>query len=117
MPMVAERGLGIVVGGPYSSGALVGGPNFEYAPATPEILAKVAAIRAIADRHGVSMKAAGLQFALANPAVAAVIPGASHPSGSPRTGRHWTKPFRRISGASCARPACVNPAAPLPAAG
>jgi D-threo-aldose 1-dehydrogenase len=69
-----------VVGGPYSSGALVGGPNFEYAPATPKILDKVASIRAIADQHGVSMKAAGLQFALANPAVAAVIPGASRPS-------------------------------------
>src|SRR5688572_13462627 len=80
MPMVAERGLGIIVGGPYSSGALVGGPNFEYAPATPAILAKVARIKAIADRHGISMKAAGLQFALANPAVAAVIPGASQPS-------------------------------------
>lgn len=79
MPAVAARGLGIVVGGPYSSGALVGGPNFEYAPAKPEILAKVAAIKAIADRHGISMKAAGLQFALANPAVAAVIPGASKP--------------------------------------
>ncbi len=79
MPQVAARGLGIVVGGPYSSGALVGGPNFEYAPATPEILARVAAIKAIADRHGISMKAAGLQFALANPAVAAVIPGASRP--------------------------------------
>ncbi|MBB1088627.1 aldo/keto reductase [Lysobacter sp. SG-8] len=80
MPKVAERGLGIVVGGPYSSGALVGGPNFEYAPATPAILDKVARIKAIADRHGISMKAAGLQFALANPAVAAVIPGASKPS-------------------------------------
>ena len=80
MPKVAERGLGIVVGGPYSSGALVGGPNFEYAPAKPEILAKVARIKAIADRHGVSMKSAGLQFALAHPAVAAVIPGASQPS-------------------------------------
>lgn len=79
MPQVAERGLSIVVGGPYSSGALVGGPHFEYAPATPAILAKVAAIKAIADRHGVSMKAAGLQFALAHPAVAAVIPGASRP--------------------------------------
>lgn len=79
MPKVAERGLSIVVGGPYSSGALVGGPNFEYAPATPAILARVAAIRAIAERHGVSMKSAGLQFALAHPAVAAVIPGASRP--------------------------------------
>lgn len=80
MPMVADRGLGIVVGGPYSSGALVGGPNFEYAPASPAIKAKVAAIKAIAERYGISMKAAGLQFALANPAVAAVIPGASQPS-------------------------------------
>ncbi len=79
MPDVAKRGLGIVVGGPYSSGALVGGPNFEYAPATPAILAKVAGIKAIADRHGVSMKSAGLQFGLANPAVVATIPGASRP--------------------------------------
>jgi D-threo-aldose 1-dehydrogenase len=80
MPTVAEKGLGIVVGGPYSSGALVGGPNFEYAPAKPELLARVAKIKALADRYGVSMKSAGLQFALAHPAVAAVIPGASQPS-------------------------------------
>lgn len=80
MPTVSERGLGIVVGGPYSSGALVGGPNFEYAPMTPAIRDKVARIKAIADRHGVSMKAAGLRFSLANPAVAAIIPGASQPS-------------------------------------
>ncbi|USI72863.1 aldo/keto reductase [Sphingomonas morindae] len=79
MPKVVERGLGIVVGGPYSSGALVGGPNFEYAPATPAILDKVARIQAIAARHGVSMKAAGLQFSLAHPGVAAIIPGASRP--------------------------------------
>ena len=80
MPQAAEQGVGIVVGGPYSSGALVGGPNFEYAPAPQAILDKVARIKAIADRHGVSMKGAGLQFSLANPAVAAVIPGASRPS-------------------------------------
>lgn len=79
MPKVLARELSIVVGGPYSSGALVGGPNFEYAPAKPELLAKVARIKAIADRYGISMKAAGLQFALAHPAVAAVIPGASRP--------------------------------------
>ena len=79
MPLVSERGLGVIVGGPYSSGALVGGPNFDYAPATPDILAKVSRIKTIAQRYGVSMKAAGLQFVLANPAVVAVIPGASQP--------------------------------------
>lgn len=79
MPEVTRRGLGIVVGGPYSSGALVGGPNFEYAPVTPAMRVHLDRIRTIAERHGVSMKAAGLQFSLAHPAVAAVIPGASRP--------------------------------------
>ncbi|QDU63567.1 Pyridoxal 4-dehydrogenase [Planctomycetes bacterium Pan216] len=80
MPEVTKQGLSVVVGGAYSSGALVGGPNFEYAPAPPEILRKVADIKAIADRHGVSMKSAGLHFVLASPVVVAVIPGASKPS-------------------------------------
>ncbi|MGG5887958.1 aldo/keto reductase [Falsiroseomonas sp. HC035] len=114
MPMVAERGLGIVVGGPYSSGALVGGPNFEYAPAPPAILDKVARIKAIADRHGVSMKAAGLQFSLANPAVAAVIPGASRPDriAEDRAALEETVPvefWRALRQAGL-----VHPAAPLP---
>jgi D-threo-aldose 1-dehydrogenase len=114
MPAVAERGLGIVVGGPYSSGALVGGPNFEYAPAPPQILDKVARIKAIADRHGVSMKAAGLQFALANPTVAAVIPGASRPQrlAEDRAALEETVPaefWRDLREAEL-----VNPEAPLP---
>ncbi len=114
MPLAAEKGLGIVVGGPYSSGALVGGPNFEYAPATPAILDKVARIKAIADRYGISMKAAGLQFSLANPAVAAVIPGASQPSriAEDRTALNETVPadfWRDLRQAGL-----VNPQAPLP---
>ena len=36
-------------------------------------------IKAIALKHGISVKAAALQFSLAHPAVAAVIPGASRP--------------------------------------
>jgi diketogulonate reductase-like aldo/keto reductase len=58
----------------------VGGPNFEYAPAKPEMLATVARVKANADRYRVSMKAAGLQFARANATLVAVIPGASRPS-------------------------------------
>jgi len=79
MPEVSRQDLSIVVGGPYSSGVLVGGTHFEYAPASREMLDRVSRIKAIADRLGVSMKSAGLQFSLANPAVAAVIPGASRP--------------------------------------
>lgn len=79
MPAAAKAGVDIIVGGPYSSGILVGGNHFEYQAAPPDIVAKVARIKAIAQRHQVSMKAAALQFSLANPAVAAVIPGASRP--------------------------------------
>ncbi|AZF37948.1 putative dehydrogenase [Pseudomonas sp. R4-39-08] len=69
----------IVVGGPYSSGILAGGAHFEYQQASPAIIAKVEQIKAIAQAFGVSVKAAALQFSLAHPAVAAVIPGASRP--------------------------------------
>ncbi|MGK5075401.1 aldo/keto reductase [Janthinobacterium sp. ZB1P44] len=79
MPAAASQNVDIVVGGPYSSGILAGGAHFEYQKASPEIIAKVERIKAIAARHGVSVKAAALQFSLANPAVAAVIPGASRP--------------------------------------
>ncbi len=114
MPQVAARGLGIVVGGPYSSGALVGGPTFEYAPATPEILDKVARIKAIADRHGVSMKAAGLQFALANPAVAAVIPGASQPSRIAEDRSALDEVVPLDFWCELRQAALVHPSAPLP---
>lgn len=114
MPMVADRGLGVIVGGPYSSGVLVGGPNFEYAPATPAILDKVARIKAITDRHGVSMKAAGLQFSLANPAVAAVIPGASQPSRIAEDRAALEEVIPREFWHDLREAALVDPAAPLP---
>lgn len=79
MPKAAERGTDIVVGGPYSSGILAGGSHFEYQKAPADIIAKVERIKAVAQRHDVGIKAAALQFSLANPAVAAVIPGASRP--------------------------------------
>lgn len=114
MPTAAERGVGIVVGGPYSSGALVGGPNFEYAPARPEILDKVARIKAIADRHGVSMKAAGLQFSLAHPAVVAVIPGASRPSRIAEDRAALAEKVPADFWRALREAKLVDPAAPLP---
>ena len=79
MPAAAAKRVDIVIGGPYSSGVLAGGAHFEYQKASPEILAKVDRIKGIAKRYRVPMKAAALQFSLAHPASAAVIPGASRP--------------------------------------
>ncbi|MFG3045217.1 aldo/keto reductase [Streptomyces sp. NPDC048241] len=80
LPAAAEQGVDMVVGGPYSSGVLAGGRHFEYQEAPRAILDKVDRIKALAERHGVSIKAAALQFALAHPATAAVVPGATRPS-------------------------------------
>lgn len=114
MPAVATEGLGIVVGGPYSSGALVGGSHFEYAPMTPAIRDKVNWIRSIADKHGVSMKAAGLQFALAHPAVAAVIPGASKPQRIAEDHAALVENIPADFWRDLREAGLVNPEAPLP---
>ncbi len=45
----------------------------------PAIVAKVERLKAVARRHQVPIKAAALQFSLAHPAAASVIPGASRP--------------------------------------
>jgi len=79
MPEALQHNVDIVVGGPYNSGVMAGGEHFEYQKASPEILQKVSKIKEIAARFNVDVKAAALQFSLANPAVAAVIPGSSRP--------------------------------------
>ena len=79
MPAAQKRNVDIVVGGPYSSGVLAGGTHFEYGAVPPAILVKLKKIKALCARYEVPIKAAALQFSLAHPASAAVIPGASRP--------------------------------------
>jgi len=79
LPLCTERGIGIVLGGPYNSGILASGPvpgaYYNYDEAPPEILDRVARIENICHQHGVSLKAAALNFPLLHPAVVTVIPG------------------------------------------
>lgn len=75
LPKCLDRGVSVVVGGPLNSGILAGRDTWNYAAAPPEIAARAAAIRAVCDSHGVPLAAAALQFPLAHPAVAAIIPG------------------------------------------
>lgn len=82
LPLCAERGVRLVIAGPYNSGILAKGvrhggaiPNFNYEPAPPEIVERVGAIEDICARHGVPLAAAALQFPLAHPQVASVVPG------------------------------------------
>ena len=75
LPKCLKAGTSIVVGGPLNSGILAGRDTWNYRTAPPEIVARADALRAICDRHGVPLAAAALQFPLAHPAVAAIIPG------------------------------------------
>ncbi len=80
LPRLIRDGIGVVVGGVFSSGLGATGPvpgaRFNYAPATAEDLAHATAIDAICRAHGVPLAAAALQFPLRVPGVASVIPGA-----------------------------------------
>ncbi len=80
LPLCEQKKISIIIGGPYNSGILAGGAlsgsKFDYKSAPPEVLERVRKIEGIALSHGISLKAAALQFPLAHPAVASVIPGA-----------------------------------------
>lgn len=84
LSLCERRGVAVVVGGPYNSGILATGahpadgslPYFDYAPAPPERIARVAAIEAVCAEFDVPLRAAALQFPRAHPAVVSVIPGA-----------------------------------------
>jgi D-threo-aldose 1-dehydrogenase len=76
LPLCAERGTGVIVGGVFNSGILADtdGP-FEYLPAGSEVRARVEQIARHCDRFGVPMRAAALQFPLGHPAVAGIVLG------------------------------------------
>lgn len=80
LPLCVERNISIIIGGPYNSGVLATGAKpgakFNYVDAPAEVIQKVQKVEAVCNRHRVPMKAAALQFPLAHPAVASVIPGA-----------------------------------------
>jgi D-threo-aldose 1-dehydrogenase len=75
LPKCHSSGISIVVGGPLNSGILAGRDTWNYQIAPPEIVGRVQAITSVCDRYQVPLAAAALQFPLAHPAVAAIIPG------------------------------------------
>ncbi len=79
LPLCQERGIGIIIGGPYNSGILATGPIrgawFNYDPAPQDILDRVGRIEALCKAEDVALIEAALQFPLLHPSVTSVIPG------------------------------------------
>lgn len=84
MQTCLDRGVSVIIGAPFASGILVtgsgAGAKYAYGAASPQVQAKVQGIEAVCRAHGVRLPVAALQFVLAHPAVAAVIPGAARAS-------------------------------------
>ncbi|WP_298394550.1 aldo/keto reductase [Sphingobium sp.] len=81
LPLCGEKGVRIILGGPFNSGILAqgvrhgGAVHYDYGPAPADIVARVGRMEDICADYGIALGAAALQFPLAHPAVATVIPG------------------------------------------
>jgi D-threo-aldose 1-dehydrogenase len=79
LPLAEQKGIGVILGGVFNSGILATGAtpgaHFNYRPAPPEVMDKVARIERVCKTHRVPIAVAALQFALGGPAVASVILG------------------------------------------
>jgi D-threo-aldose 1-dehydrogenase len=81
-PVCQRRGVAVLAGGVFNSGILADpadGARYDYAPASPVLLARVRRLRDACARYGVPLAAASLRFTLRHPAVTAVVVGARTP--------------------------------------
>ena len=80
LPLCAEKGITLMIGGPYNTGILatgaIEGAYYNYQPAPPDIMDKVAKIERVCQSHNVQLATAALHFPLRHPQVASIIPGA-----------------------------------------
>jgi len=79
LPAAEERGVSVVIGGAFNSGLLADpkpGATYNYAAAPQELLDRALHLKEIADRHGITLRAAALAFCAAHPVVVSVLTGA-----------------------------------------
>ena len=81
LPLCADTGISLILGGIFNSGVLatgaVAGAHHNYGPPADAVVARVHAIETVCRQYGVPIAAAALQFVLAHPAVASALVGAS----------------------------------------
>lgn len=74
----------LVIGGVFNSGILATGPtqgaNFDYGPASEDILDRVTSMEKVAKDNGIPLAAAALQFPLREDVVATILLGTARPS-------------------------------------
>lgn len=102
LPLCSEKGIVVINGGVFNSGILAhpdpgsihsvssaadaipswkDNVTYNYVPAEPDMIQKVAQIKTICDRHNTPLRAAAIQFSLHHPSIPTVVVG-------PRTVEH-----------------------------
>jgi D-threo-aldose 1-dehydrogenase len=80
LPFCQGNSISVVIGAPFSYGVLAADLKHGARPSSrfvvPALVEKARKIDAVCGRHEVPLRAAALQFILAHPAIASVIPGA-----------------------------------------
>ncbi|MFT4583097.1 MAG: D-threo-aldose 1-dehydrogenase [Gammaproteobacteria bacterium] len=121
MAQCAQRGIGVVIGAPFASGLLASGVSgnatYGYVSADQEVVVKARAIESRCEAHGVPLAAAALQFPLAHPCVAAVIPGATHPEMVAANATNLLFEIPDALWTELAAEELIHPDSPTPAAG
>lgn len=116
-----SEGRSVILAAPYNSGVLVTGAvpgaRYNYVPAPPDVLARVAAIEAVASIYGVPLAAAALQFVLAHPAVVTVIPGGRSRREVEQNAAWLQTPIPLAFWADLKAQGLINGAAPVPTRG
>jgi D-threo-aldose 1-dehydrogenase len=119
MPACERRNISVIIGGPFNSGILARADaadatyNYELAP--PQIRDRVRQLVQACERHRVSLPTAALQFVLAHPAVACVIPGARNPGEAASHHDMLSVAIPQDFWADLRASGLLHPAAPVPA--
>ncbi len=114
LPAVQKHGASIVIGGPFNSGVLVGRDTFNYQRAPADVVERVAGLRRVADAHNVPLAAAALQFPLAHPVVASVIPGPRSAEELNQIFAWWNLPIPAAFWSDLKGEGLLDSAAPIP---
>jgi D-threo-aldose 1-dehydrogenase len=80
LPLCAERGVPVHAAGVFNSGVLAGGNTFDYATASPRVLARRDELAALCAQFDAPLAAAALQFPLRHAAVTSIVVGARSPA-------------------------------------
>jgi D-threo-aldose 1-dehydrogenase len=122
MPLLAERGVGVVAAGVFNSGLLARpspgpGANYDYVEASHELVERARAIAMVCERYGTTLPAAALAFPGAHPAVVSVCVGARSAAQTERNGALSKRPIPPDLWAELKAKRLLREDAPVPGAG